>query len=370
MQKLADHEQGLNALSQANVIDTIEESVQVNMINKVKNQLPKFVPAAVSDFIKPHHEQGLNALSQANVIDTIEESVQVNMINKVKNQLPKFVPAAVSDFIKPHKIVARGELDLTPTLRKDTGESSSRKCKAHQESTNYERFADADEPIQEQEVPTKVFGGKCSNWFKQHNEKDSTNDAHEQSWFNELVDVEKDLGEFELQKGNKFHNDLSKPLPLEGPPNRKTIPTRYFFSNKLEYLKHGNTEKKYALSLSKIYVAKYKEEDMHLLKIQDKIHHLDGSGKLPNEAQHDKATVLQRCDGTLSDVCEKLKVMLTDNVLGFDNANSDHCEWTKKDVKRTKTMIKKIGETLKEIRHMEGLKALLEAEETKMTLDF
>nr|GEX17662.1 hypothetical protein [Tanacetum cinerariifolium] len=56
-------------------------------------------------------------------------------------------------------------------------------------------------------------------------------------------------------------------------------------------------------------------------------------------------------------------------LIRFDELKN-HCEWTKKDVKRTKTMIKKIGETLKEIRHMEGLKALLEAEETKMTLDF
>ncbi|GJV55729.1 hypothetical protein Tco_1456734 [Tanacetum coccineum] len=35
-------------------------------------------------------------------------------------------------------------------------------------------------------------------------------------------------------EGDRFHTNLSKSLPLEGPPGRKTIPTRYFFNNDLE----------------------------------------------------------------------------------------------------------------------------------------
>ncbi|GKE11522.1 hypothetical protein Tco_1415073, partial [Tanacetum coccineum] len=53
-------------------------------------------------------------------------------------------------------------------------------------------------------------------------------------------------------EGNRFHDGLSKPLSLVGPPGRKTIPTSYFFSQDLEYLKYGNEEKKYALSVTKI----------------------------------------------------------------------------------------------------------------------
>ncbi|GKA23414.1 hypothetical protein Tco_0709376, partial [Tanacetum coccineum] len=56
----------------------------------------------------------------------------------------------------------------------------------------------------------------------------------------------------ENPEGNRFHDELSKPLPLKGPSGRKSIPTRYFFNNELEYLKHGNQENKYALSLSKV----------------------------------------------------------------------------------------------------------------------
>ncbi|GKC18281.1 hypothetical protein Tco_1020431 [Tanacetum coccineum] len=45
-------------------------------------------------------------------------------------------------------------------------------------------------------------------------------------------------------EGKRFHNDLSKPLPLTRPPGRKFIPTKYFFNNYLEYLRHENKEKK------------------------------------------------------------------------------------------------------------------------------
>ncbi|GKE49653.1 hypothetical protein Tco_1480911, partial [Tanacetum coccineum] len=66
--------------------------------------------------------------------------------------------------------------------------------------------------------------------------------------------------DWENPEGDRFHTDMSKPLPLEGPPGRKTIPMRYFFNKDLEYLKHGNQEKKYALLLSKVKVKRYKQE--------------------------------------------------------------------------------------------------------------
>nr|GEY34545.1 hypothetical protein [Tanacetum cinerariifolium] len=66
-------------------------------------------------------------------------------------------------------------------------------------------------------------------------------------------------------EGERFHNNLSKPLPLVGPPGKKTIPTRYFFNHDLEYLRHGNEEKKYALSVTKIKAARYKQEGIEEL---------------------------------------------------------------------------------------------------------
>ncbi|GJY37410.1 hypothetical protein Tco_0422788 [Tanacetum coccineum] len=76
----------------------------------------------------------------------------------------------------------------------------------------------------------------------------------------------------------------------------------------------------------------------------------------------DKQKILIRYDdshkftnGTLNNVCEKLEVMLKDNVLGHGNANLDRGECTKKEIDRTKTMIKKIENILKERRQLRRL---------------
>ncbi|GJV33261.1 hypothetical protein Tco_1393661 [Tanacetum coccineum] len=146
-----------------------------------------------------------------------------------------------------NKPVASDELSLMPTLKKQSHDD-------HDPLGNHE----------EQEVPTKVFGEKHSNWFKEVNEKDSTDDAFEQSWlmrmkiqensnfkkncFRNSVELEYSLEQcylamtykidWENSEGNTFHNDLSKPLPLKGPLGRNTIPTIYFFNNDLECLKN------------------------------------------------------------------------------------------------------------------------------------
>ncbi|GKD56004.1 hypothetical protein Tco_1289391 [Tanacetum coccineum] len=53
--------------------------------------------------------------------------------------------------------------------QKGAGQSSSMKDKAPVDSTNFERFIDADEPRQEkeEEIHHDAFGGKHANWFKQ-----------------------------------------------------------------------------------------------------------------------------------------------------------------------------------------------------------
>ncbi|GJU94092.1 hypothetical protein Tco_1318848, partial [Tanacetum coccineum] len=57
MQKLANHEKRLNALSQINHAKAIEDSVQANVINEVKNQLLKFVPKEIFDYVQPRLER-------------------------------------------------------------------------------------------------------------------------------------------------------------------------------------------------------------------------------------------------------------------------------------------------------------------------
>ncbi|GJU35725.1 hypothetical protein Tco_1184079 [Tanacetum coccineum] len=53
-------------------------------------------------------------------------------------------------------------------------------------------------------------------------------------------------------KGNRDIHEISKPLPLGGPPGQVTIQTQYFFNKDLEYLVLGDKESRNALSISKL----------------------------------------------------------------------------------------------------------------------
>ncbi|GJW61632.1 hypothetical protein Tco_0110967 [Tanacetum coccineum] len=62
------------------------------------------------------------------------------------------------------KLVARGEISCTPTLKKQS----------HDDHDNLENLdGEKRKRIQEQEAPTKEIGGEFAHWFKK---KDSTKD--------------------------------------------------------------------------------------------------------------------------------------------------------------------------------------------------
>ncbi|GKC61512.1 hypothetical protein Tco_1089110 [Tanacetum coccineum] len=58
-------------------------------------------------------------------------------------------------------------------------------------------------------------------------------------------------------EGNRVVPDVSKPLPLGGPPGQVTIQPQYFFNKDLEYLVSGDKEIRNALSISKLKAAYY-----------------------------------------------------------------------------------------------------------------
>ncbi|GJU20328.1 hypothetical protein Tco_1153670 [Tanacetum coccineum] len=144
--------------------------------------------------------------------------------------------------------------------RKGVGGLSSKKHKASANLSNFERFENADEPTQENEDHHDAFTGKHDNWFKKPGEK-KTEELPEQSWFNELVDDDKDLGENELQIGstimfsknmkNFLNKDKITKADLEGPV--------------FELLKNR-------LNQNNI-------KDLYLLKIQDKKQNIGGIGE-------------------------------------------------------------------------------------------
>ncbi|GJT49436.1 retrovirus-related pol polyprotein from transposon TNT 1-94 [Tanacetum coccineum] len=58
-------------------------------------------------------------------------------------------------------------------------------------------------------------------------------------------------------EGYCYPFDLSKPLPLQGPPGHRTVVGDYFFNNDLEYLKTSDPEVTYFTSIMKTKVAEY-----------------------------------------------------------------------------------------------------------------
>ncbi|GKB70899.1 hypothetical protein Tco_0932311, partial [Tanacetum coccineum] len=60
-------------------------------------------------------------------------------------------------------------------------------------------------------------------------------------------------------EGNRIVSDVSKPLPLGGPPGQVTIQPQYFFNKDLEYLVLGDKDRRNALSRSKLKAAYYQD---------------------------------------------------------------------------------------------------------------
>ncbi|GKD84263.1 hypothetical protein Tco_1351102, partial [Tanacetum coccineum] len=58
-------------------------------------------------------------------------------------------------------------------------------------------------------------------------------------------------------EGNRIVPNVSKPLPLGGPPGQVTIQPQYFFNKDLEYLVLGDKERRNALSISKLKASYY-----------------------------------------------------------------------------------------------------------------
>ncbi|GJV80279.1 hypothetical protein Tco_1516149 [Tanacetum coccineum] len=319
-------------------------------------------------------------------------------------------------------------------------------------NSKYETYVDADEP-HEQEVPTEEIDGKYSHWFTQLKKKDEIDDDY-------LVDANKDPEENKIQEGSTimFVKKLKEIL------KKKKLTKADLKGATFELLK----KKKYALSLSKFHATKYEQdgieeiiphlwsssiedydrdaalgihywsdsrkwfykgsigitsnmresdyprlsqneiEDMYLLKVQGKLHHLNGDFeydlinslflyirsvvikkrvedaqvgvesyqkklnlmkptffvddieyKLPYTTmgtskgvvypnkngqnmlmRYDK--VHKFSDGTLKKVIEKLKEMIREIVLGYDNACLKGQEWTVRDDERSKMMRRKI----------------------------
>nr|GEU39236.1 hypothetical protein [Tanacetum cinerariifolium] len=91
----------------------------------------------------------LTNLEQRNTADVIEESVQSNLLNEVRKQLPKFLP-------KDHPEDREGE-KKRKRRRKDAGGSSSKKSTDQEEYLYFKRGDDVEEPTPLMKRQDKMF---------------------------------------------------------------------------------------------------------------------------------------------------------------------------------------------------------------------
>nr|GEV94737.1 hypothetical protein [Tanacetum cinerariifolium] len=69
-------------------------------------------------------------------------------------------------------------------------------------------------------------------------------------------------------EGDRYPFDLSKPLPLQGPPGHRTVAADYFFNNDLEYLKSSDPEVTYTTSITEIKAARYEMKGIKYMVIK------------------------------------------------------------------------------------------------------
>ncbi|GKB71764.1 hypothetical protein Tco_0933176, partial [Tanacetum coccineum] len=75
--------------------------------------------------------------------------------------------------------------------------------------------------------------------------------------FQECFNALTDKLDWNNPERDRYPFNLSKPLPLQGPPSHRTVAADYFFNNDLEYLKTSDPEVTYTTSITKTKAARY-----------------------------------------------------------------------------------------------------------------
>ncbi|GJV55731.1 hypothetical protein Tco_1456736 [Tanacetum coccineum] len=249
LKRLMKLEKKVEAMSKIDHTKEIDKSVQAH----IKNVLPKAVP----DFgkIKQEKDAKKNMPKSSTTLKFNENSLKEY---DLKNDLLSLMMKSKSFKTHPShkklilqqmiKRIQKRDTDATSSKKnkdqvesskedKDTYEASKNEKAVDAKESIHDDVVDGDEPRQENDAPkpdtsANEDGVYKSKWFKQ--------DAN--------------------PEGGRCPYDLTKPLPLQGPPDHKTVPVDFFFNKDLEYLKIGNKEKKYVVSLTKPKDARYELE--------------------------------------------------------------------------------------------------------------
>ncbi|GJW99516.1 phospholipase-like protein [Tanacetum coccineum] len=85
LQRLSTLEKKVAKLSKVDHSEVIEESIQAIVLNEVKNQIPKFLPKAVSEFVEPRSERTVRDVLKKNPINLGVENMKNALIIIIKS---------------------------------------------------------------------------------------------------------------------------------------------------------------------------------------------------------------------------------------------------------------------------------------------
>ncbi|GJR10377.1 hypothetical protein Tco_0793029 [Tanacetum coccineum] len=303
-----DHTEAIDKFVQAHLKKVLSKSIpDFDSLKEYdqKNKLMSLMIKSKSFKTHPTHQKLYDVLMDSLLVDEddMDKQYEVQPTQKKRHHNDEDPPKDDDKDTKKR----RKNTDASSKKDKDQAESS-KENKDTFEPSKTKKVVDAEESIQDAAVDaeelTQDVGAPNqdkSKWFKQDVvertktpdtcwfKEPNVYDAPKQNWFNEMNCLQKDKltkadlegPAFTLLKGNFKNNieleynleqcylaltvqidwanpeggkcpyDLSKTLPFQGPPGYKTIPVDFFFNKDLEYLKTGNNEKKYALSLTK-----------------------------------------------------------------------------------------------------------------------
>ncbi|GKB89205.1 hypothetical protein Tco_0961477 [Tanacetum coccineum] len=254
-QRLSELEKKVDALSKVDHADVIEESIQANIFNKVKNQLPKLLPKAVSEFGKPRMESTVHDVLQKNPINLFKSSSSSTSIDSFTEYELKNMPY---DKIKDQSASSKAG--------KTQSKPSSTNKSVNAEETVHEVAIEADKSM---EVEDNVVN------FEEQPQDDAAPRNDNSTWFHELVNADKNPLTFDGLMGSIVDftkNNIKPECNLEQ--------CYLALSDKLDLMNlkgdRGNKERKYASSLTKTkgaraYQKKYtfREADFLRLHLND-----------------------------------------------------------------------------------------------------
>ncbi|GJW10803.1 integrase, catalytic region, zinc finger, CCHC-type containing protein [Tanacetum coccineum] len=206
--------------------EATEESVQANIINEVKNQLPKFLPKVVSDFVNPRIESTIRKVLQktpaflAQSSSTPGQSSYKAVESLSEYELKKILFDKMDRNVNPDKVMRKRDCgnDQDPTAGSNQGKKKRRKGKDSEPSKDKvltglsskgktqskplstHKPMNAEEPLYEgeMEVEEPTLDDVVNEANQPQDDAIPTQGTQfEQPWFNDLVFAENDPRTFD-----------------------------------------------------------------------------------------------------------------------------------------------------------------------------